>query len=259
MAVVVITVVVATNFLTSSNASVEAFKIASLLKSLPVNAIILGEHGTGKKTLAQYILPNANIIDAIKSDELLLALQSSDELIIINIDKSPNVKILSEQISLNSVRVIITGSSNFSNDLIDEICNIKIYLPPLCERKEDIKLLTEHFVKESKLLLGSTQDIDYDTFEADISQNASSLRRQVFFYTMLHNVSENEIMHIVEDYIYDKLGSNSDYRKFVHLFEVPLIRAGMKKFKSQLQLSQILGLNRNTLRKKIADHKEYNI
>jgi DNA-binding NtrC family response regulator len=60
----VITAVDVTNFLTASNASVEAFKTANLLKGLGVNAIIFGERGTGKLTLARYILPHAPIIDA---------------------------------------------------------------------------------------------------------------------------------------------------------------------------------------------------
>ena len=53
------------------------------------------------------------------------------------------------------------------------------------------------------------------------------------------------------------MGTNSDYRNLIYLYETPLIRAGLKKFKSQLQLSDKLGLNRNTLRKKIADNAEY--
>jgi len=59
------------------------------------------------------------------------------------------------------------------------------------------------------------------------------------------------------DYLFDKLGSNSDYRNFLYLYEVPLIKAGLNKFNSQLKLSDKLGLNRNTLRKKIADNKQY--
>ena len=66
-------------------------------------------------------------------------------------------------------------------------------------------------------------------------------------------------MEIMEHYLEVKLGSNNDYRAFLHLYEVPLIRAGIKRFKSQLQLAERLGLNRNTLRKKIADHAEYNL
>jgi DNA-binding protein Fis len=57
----------------------------------------------------------------------------------------------------------------------------------------------------------------------------------------------------------DKIGTNSDYRNNLYIYEVPLIRAGLKKFKSQLQLADRLGLNRNTLRKKIADNSEYGL
>ena len=64
-------------------------------------------------------------------------------------------------------------------------------------------------------------------------------------------------MEIIEKYLLNKIGSNSDYRNFLYLYEVPLIKAGLTKFKSQLKLSDKLGLNRNTLRKKIAENKAY--
>jgi DNA-binding protein Fis len=66
-------------------------------------------------------------------------------------------------------------------------------------------------------------------------------------------------MTIMENFLLQKLGGNNDYRRFLPLFEVPLIKAGMKRFKSQLQLADKLGLNRNTLRKKIADHAAYHL
>jgi len=50
--------------------------------------------------------------------------------------------------------------------------------------------------------------------------------------------------------------TKNDYRKNLYLYEVPLIKAGMAKFKSQLRISEEFGINRNTLRKKIL---EYNI
>jgi DNA-binding protein Fis len=61
----------------------------------------------------------------------------------------------------------------------------------------------------------------------------------------------------MDNYLYSRLGSNSDYRNFLYLYEVPLIRSGLRKFKSQLKLADKLGLNRNTLRKKISDNKQY--
>jgi len=74
---------------------------------------------------------------------------------------------------------------------------------------------------------------------------------------LLEDISDKELMNIIENFLYEKLGSNSDYRNFLYIYEVPLIKAGLKKFKSQLQLSDKLGLNRNTLRKKITENKHY--
>ena len=76
---VVVQGVVVTNFIAVSNASKEAFKTATLLKTLNVNSLITGEVGVGKKSLAQYILPNAAVIDASNFDELLIALESSNQ------------------------------------------------------------------------------------------------------------------------------------------------------------------------------------
>jgi DNA-binding protein Fis len=67
------------------------------------------------------------------------------------------------------------------------------------------------------------------------------------------------LMGLMEHFLMERLGSNNDYRNFLHLYEVPLIRAGIKRFKSQLQLSERLGLNRNTLRKKINEHAHYQL
>ena len=63
----------------------------------------------------------------------------------------------------------------------------------------------------------------------------------------------------MENFLIEKIGSNNDYRNFLHLYEVPLIQAGIKRFKSQLQLSERLGLNRNTLRKKIAENEAFGL
>jgi transcriptional regulator with PAS, ATPase and Fis domain len=41
--------VAVTNFIATSDASLEALKTANLLKGLPINAFIFGQSGTGKK------------------------------------------------------------------------------------------------------------------------------------------------------------------------------------------------------------------
>jgi DNA-binding NtrC family response regulator len=130
----------------------------------------------------------------------------------------------------------------------------------LRERPEDIVLLSDRFAREASEAFGQADD-SFSVKESppDVSENALSLRRQVYLQCLLESIDEDNLMEIMEQFLIQRLGSNNDYRTFLHLYEVPLIRAGIKRFKSQLQLSDRLGLNRNTLRKKIAEHAEYKL
>lgn len=245
------------NYITASASSAQAFKTATLLKTLSVNALITGEVGVGKKSLARYILPNAPMLDASNYDELLVTLESANSVIITNLENLPNTKKVLDIISANNIMVIATAKSSYYNEVADKIFSIKLDIPSLQERPEDVKQLVEKFAKEASLLFGPKDEFSLKNFKPDLSQNSNSLRKQVMINYLLQNVSENELIEIIENYLVEKLGSNNDYKNFLHLYEVPLVRAGLKRFKSQLQLSDKLGLNRNTLRKKIADNSKY--
>ena len=246
-----------TKFVTASHSSAEAFKTATLLKSLDVNALIVGQNGVGKRTLASFILPNATILDGSQYEEILSHIDESGELIITNIEQFANLKRLVEAIKKTGVRIVATSKSAFIIEDIEELFGIKLEIPPLSKRPEDVKELIAMFVANAVELFGGEDRFDTQHFVPDLSDNANSLRRQVMIHYLLQDLKDSELMEIIESYLYDKLGSNSDYRNYLYLYEVPLIKAGLKKFKSQLQLSDRLGLNRNTLRKKIAEHKYY--
>lgn len=247
----------ATNFITVSNASKEAFKTATLLKTLNVNSLITGESGVGKKSLAKYILPDAPVLDASNHEELLVALESTREIVLTNLQNSPNLKVIIDTIMSNEIRVIATAKNYFTNNSLDEIFSIKFDIPPLSQREEDVEALVELFTKEAATLFGVENEFNVKNFTPDLTRNSNSLRRQVMINYLLQDIQDVELMDIMENYLFDKIGSNSDYRNHLYLYEVPLIRAGLHKFKSQLQLSDKLGLNRNTLRKKIADNNQY--
>jgi DNA-binding NtrC family response regulator len=254
---IVAVAVVATSFITASDASKEAFKTATLLKTLSVNALITGEVGVAKKSLASYILPNAPVLDASKFEELLVLLESTLQIIITNLEKSPNIKRTFDLIKEKKIRVIATATDSFYHKDIDDFFSIKFRVPPLKDRLEDVALLVEQFKSEAFLLFGDDKKINIEKFIPNLSQNASSLRRQVMINYLLQDIKDNELMDIIQNYVSSKLGTNSDYKNLLYLYEVPLIKAGLIKFKSQLKLSDKLGLNRNTLRKKIADNQQY--
>ena len=247
----------ATNFLTVSQASKEAFKTATLLRSLKVSALIRGEAGVGKKTLARYILPSAPVVDAKKYDELLSVLHSSSEVIISDLENVANIKVVLKEAEKNGVRIIATASCGYENEKLEDFFGIDFTIPPLRERMEDVEMLCKRFCKEVEEMLGAEIDLDMQRLEPDLSKNALSLKRQIMVRSIFEDIDEKDLMELLYNYLYEKLGGSDDYRKFLHLYEVPLIKAGLKRFKSQLQLSQILGLNRNTLRKKISNIKEY--
>lgn len=249
--------VVVTKFVTACEASYQAFKTATLLKTLTVNALIMGEVGVGKRSLASFILPDASIFDASNFDELLIALESCSEVIITNIENSPNLKRLIDTVKEKNTRVIATSKQSFINEFTDDLFSVKFDIPPLKERDKDVELLVELFANEASSLFGGNEQFNIKNFKPDLTDNAKSLRRQVMINYLLQDIQDNELIEIIENYLYDKMGSNSDYKNFLYLYEVPLINAGLSRFKSQLQLSDRLGLNRNTLRKKIADNKQY--
>jgi len=252
--------VAVTNFLGTSRASTEAFKTANLLKTLSVNALIYGEVGTGKLTLARYILPNAPILNTHNFDELLAAIDANREIIITHIEDAPNLKRLIDTIAETNTRVIATTRSDSNkNEFLHENFSVRIHLPPLRERTEDIGALLELFTQEANKIFSDEKPFEMPNYELDLSENAISLRRQLFLHYQFDSISESDLMSIMEQYLSDKLGSKNDYRNYLHLYEVPLIRVGLKQFKSQLQLADKLGLNRNTLRKKIAEHSRYGL
>lgn len=251
--------VVATNFLGTSRASTEAFKTANLLKTLSVNALIYGEHGTGKLTLARYILPNAPILNTHNFDELLEAVKNSRELIITHIEEAPNLKRLIETIHASNIRVVVTTKEDAQNEYLQDNFSVRIHIPPLSERLEDVRPLLELFMQEANAIFGEDKPFVMPTYTFDLSKNAVSLRKQLFLHYQFSNIGEDDLMAIMEQYLSNKLGSKNDYRNYLHLYEVPLIRVGLKQFKSQLQLADKLGLNRNTLRKKIAEQSHYGL
>ncbi|MDR2081581.1 MAG: Fis family transcriptional regulator [Campylobacteraceae bacterium] len=251
------TAVANTNFIANSRSSREAGRLANLLKNLNLNAIIIGERGVGKLTLALNIV-NANVVDGSDLNAVLNAISSNSALIIRNFHKINNYIILKEALSKEPTRIIATASKKIDESIADTFFGLKISIPPLSERPEDIEDLTKKFLQEAKeLFMQENDNADVDLTDIDLSQNAYSLRRSVYIAFITAQFTEKDILNILEKFLVTKLGSGDDYRKFLHLFDVPMLRAGGRRFGSQLAVSKNFGLNRNTLRKKISELRRF--
>ncbi len=248
--------VAAINFIAKSEASKRALKSANILKTLKIDILIEGEIGVGKLPLARVIAPSAPIIDLEKEKKFYEIFESLNEDVVIvkNFHKildSNRFQTIKQQ---KNVRVIATSLKNIDKKITDKIFGIKIYLPPLSEREEDVRALSEIYLKEARenLFLNAGDDFFKD-FTPDLSLNAKSLKKSVYKKLLIENMKEEDIVSILENYFEKNLSEDRSYRSFLNIFDLAIIRAGLKKYGSQLKLSKILGLNRNTLRKKIND------
>lgn len=246
-----------TNYIAKSRASIEALKSANLLKSVTINALIVGEAGVGKETLARHIL-SAPIVDASSFNELLALVETNSSLIVKNFHKITNYKKLKVALDVHKTRIIATSTLPIGEALMDEFFSLKIVIPPLREREEDIMPLMEKFHQEASIMFHgemSETTVSQDVVP-DLSQNCYSLRRSVYNAYLMNTFGEKEILAMMERYLLQKIGGRNDYRDLLYLFDVPMINSGYIKFGSQLAISEKFGLNRNTLRKKINDYKD---
>ena len=257
MDAVAVEVVDRTNYIAKSRASIEALKSANLLKSVSINALILGEKGVGKETLARHIM-DAPLVEASFFNELLALIETNASVIVKNFHLITNYKKLKIALETHKTRIIATSSTPLSEALMDEFFSLKITIPPLREREEDVMPLIEKFAFEAYGMFGESSNASFSYQEVipDLTQNCYSLRRSVYNAYLMNTFGEKEILSMMEQFLSHRIGGRNDYRDLLYLFDVPLIKSGHAKFGSQLAMSEKFGLNRNTLRKKINDYKD---
>lgn len=239
------------NFISKSEKVQHIIKSFNLTKTLFVSSIIIGEKHTGKKTLAKYLFPDAVVVSGVNQEDVILALESYDEIIIVDFEKLTNTSLL----DFNNKRIIAIANYMGNASAIDELFAFIYIMPPLRERPEDIAYLKTLFIEEScATLMLQKEEIHLENISLDLSMNSKSLKKSIFLALSKFAMNHTDIQEILYHYLLEHLDGNDAYSQYLELYEKPLIEAGLTKYGSQLQLSKILGINRNTLRKKIHEH-----
>ena len=238
--------------------SKEILNSAKLLQTVEINALIVGNKGSGKKSLAKFILPNNEIFEAktlqkeISNNTIVVENKS---IIINKIEEITNIDAFIKWIKENDLRLIATSNTENLNQKIKDIFSINIEIPNLIKRPEDTKALIKKFSKEASLILDMPL-IDDTKIAVNLLDNAYSLRKTIYFSYLFETLAEDEILLFLQKYISKNLTGENSYKDLSYIFEVPLLKASLHKYKSQVQVSKHLGINRITLRKKLETYKE---
>ncbi len=238
-------------FFTNSKTVQHIIKNFNLTKTLFVSSILIGDPNIGKKSLVRYIFPNTPIVSGCNQYEVTEALNRYDELIITDFEKLTN----QDNLDFNNKRIIATANYMGNSEIIDNLFGFIYQMPSLLERPDDTRYITDKFTEEAlDILMIKKEDIELQNIPLDLSKNSKSLKKSIYTYIVKYSMNSIDIENILYNYLLENIDGNDAYREYLGLYEKPLIKAGLKKFGSQLKLSQILGINRNTLRKKIHEH-----
>ena len=238
------------SFLSNSPQVEQIIKGLTLTRSLKVSSILFGAPFTGKKSLVESIFPQATYVDASHPDALSPALKQHEDLIIYHFE---SIQHLSGYDFSNKHIVAIADMDKVTKEMEEKFAFI-YRMPPLHERPEDIPLLSSYFSSQiaEELMLDDVHEVD--TAKLDLTDNIKSLKASIYRELVTADLDKEELENLIYDYLYQRIEGNNAYREHIGIFERPMIKAGLARYRSQLKLASILGLNRNTLRKKIHEH-----
>jgi DNA-binding NtrC family response regulator len=243
------------SFVAFSKASKDVLKIATLSASLPVNCIITGPKAVGKNHLASIVSPQTKSYSATALQEDIknnsFDINSCNEIIILDIHKLSSIKQILELFENKNIKVVATALEYKSS--YQEFFQAHIQVPPLSERPEDVEYLKQEYIKEAKRVFLIDEEINED-IELDLSNNAISLKKSIFRNILFDSLERSDIINILERFLLKEFDNYSSYKELLPIFEIPLLKAGKKRYKSQLQMAKHFEINRNTLRKKYAEN-----
>jgi PAS domain S-box-containing protein len=155
----------------------------------------------------------------------------------------------------------------FREDLYYRLNVVKIHLPPLCQRREDIPLLVDHFIhrlnlKQGKGILGVRPEVMDLFMTYDFPGNIRELENILEHAFILCHGSEIQLSHLPRDFLEAVGGKPSETARspsvpLLQRTEAQIIIETLHKHKgSRKRAAQELGIDKSTLWRKM---KRYEI
>jgi len=171
------------------------------------------------------------------------------------------------------------GAGTFREDLLYRLRVVPLHIPPLRERREDIPVLAEHFVDrygrelaETHCVLadaalerllhhdwpGNVRELENAVKRALVLSSSGVLAPDDFAFLEGGAASDSDanLAALVRSEVTRRLeaGEEDVYRRVIERVERPLLEAVLARTEgNQIRAAALLGINRNTLRKKIAE------
>jgi two-component system nitrogen regulation response regulator GlnG len=173
---------------------------------------------------------------------------------------------------------VAVADGRFREDLLYRLRVVPLHVPPLRERRDDIRSLAEYFVQrfaeelcggaryladETVALLerqrwpGNVRELENAIKRAIVLSSGEVLTPQDFAFVneaapSVRGGFEPQLRAEIEKAI--EQGGDAVYRELLERVERPLIEAALLRTEgNQIRAARVLGINRNTLRKKISD------
>lgn len=224
-------------------------KNMKLTKKLIASSILNGESHTGKLVLIKSIYDDIRLIDGSYIDKYQDIINKEKRIIIYNFEKIQNM----DYLDFNNMQIIAISNYKKIPKSVQNNFAFIYEMPSLKTRISEIEKFIEEISHKAQTSLNVKIENEINIDKLDISQNFQSIEASIYKEIIKKTLSKEEIEEILYIYLYSHINDENGYKELLKIFERPLIKAGLDKYKSSLKLSKILKINRNTLSKKVKE------
>lgn len=226
------------HFIARSESSKKLLNTLRISANLPVNILIVGERGSGKRTLAKEVFEDLDFYTPAQLGQL----QNYPSTL--GIEEIESVRNLASFFENLQGRRIIALAEELHPEM-EEYFPVILHLPPLSQRPEDFEALKSYYIQQAK------KDLELGEFACEVPRelNAIELRKEIYKKAVLKALTDEEVMEFLEGFFEKKLPD--EYKSFVKYLDVPLLKAAKKRYGSVLAMAKALRLNRATLTTKL--------